>query len=169
MSCIGLRERLIIPWNRDYLSVTGFRLGYLEGFYTEMSQFAHQLSNSYLNLPTDCWVPSTSRIRPMRSRQVAGGIYMKLPWNLSMDIEGYFRITDRMLEYDTGGNLTLACRITGEMGEVAKENRMDWKPHWRTVTRRMSFRPVIRCRGASRNSKIFTPTGMPASLTTVIS
>ena len=28
-----------------------------------MSQFAHQLSNSYLNLPTDCWVPSTSRIQ----------------------------------------------------------------------------------------------------------
>lgn len=88
----------------------GYRLfdwATLKASYTEMSQFVHQLSNSYLNLPTDCWVPSTSRIRPMRSRQVAGGIYMKLPWNLSMDIEGYFRITDRMLEYDTGGNLTL--------------------------------------------------------------
>lgn len=39
--------------------------------YTEMSQFAHQLSNTYLNLPTDSWVPSTRRVRPMRSRQVA--------------------------------------------------------------------------------------------------
>ena len=52
--------------------------------YTEMSQFAHQLSNSYLNLPTDCWVPSTSRIRPMHSRQVAGGVYMELPWRLRL-------------------------------------------------------------------------------------
>ena len=34
--------------------------------YTEMSQFAHQLSNTYLNLPTDSWVPSTRKVRPMR-------------------------------------------------------------------------------------------------------
>lgn len=75
--------------------------------YTEMSQFAHQLSNSYLNLPTDCWVPSTSRIRPMRSRQVAGGVYMELPWRLRLEVEGYFRTTSRMLEYEAGGSLTL--------------------------------------------------------------
>lgn len=75
--------------------------------YTEMSQFAHQLSNSYLNLPTDCWVPSTSRIRPMYSRQVAGGVYMELPWRLCLEVESYFRTTSRMLEYEAGGSLTL--------------------------------------------------------------
>ena len=37
--------------------------------YVEMSQFVHQLSNTYLNLPTDYWVPTTPKIRPMRSRQ----------------------------------------------------------------------------------------------------
>ena len=41
----------------------------------------------------------------MRSRQVAGGIYMELPWNLHLDMEGYFRTTSHMLEYDTSGSL----------------------------------------------------------------
>ena len=77
----------------------------LKASYTEMSQFVHQLSNSYLNLPTDCWVPSTRQVPPMRSRQVAGGIYMELPWNLHLDMEGYFRTTSHMLEYDTSGSL----------------------------------------------------------------
>ncbi len=39
--------------------------------YAEMSQFAHQLSNTYLNLPTDSWVPSTRKVPPMHSRQLA--------------------------------------------------------------------------------------------------
>lgn len=92
----------------------------LKASYTEMSQFAHQLSNSYLNLPTDCWVPSTSRIRPMRSRQVAGGVYMELPWNLRMDVEGYFRTTDRMLEYEAGGSLTLPAENWEKIVRVGK-------------------------------------------------
>ena len=75
--------------------------------YTEMSQFAHQLSSTYLNLPTDCWVPSTSRIRPMHSRQLAGGLYARLLPQLSLSLEGYYRFTERLLEYDTGNNLML--------------------------------------------------------------
>lgn len=79
----------------------------LKASYTEMSQFMHQLSSTYLNLPTDCWVPSTSKIRPMRSRQIAGGVYMELPFHIQLNIEGYYRTSKRILEYDAGSTLTL--------------------------------------------------------------
>lgn len=75
--------------------------------YTEMSQFAHQLSNTYLNLPTDSWVPSTRKVRPMRSRQLAAGVYMELPLHLRLDVEGYYRTTSGLLEYDNGNSLML--------------------------------------------------------------
>ena len=75
--------------------------------YTEMSQFAHQLSNTYLNLPTDSWVPSTRKVRPMRSRQVAAGIYTELPRHIRLNVEGYYRTTSQLLEYDGGNNLML--------------------------------------------------------------
>ena len=79
----------------------------LKASYTEMSQFAHQLSNTYLNLPTDSWVPSTRKVRPMRSRQFAVGAYMELPLHLRLDVEGYYRTTSRLIEYDGGNNLIL--------------------------------------------------------------
>lgn len=75
--------------------------------YTEMSQFAHQLSNTYLNLPTDSWVPSTRKVRPMRSRQVAAGIYTELPRHIRLNVEGYYRTTSQLLEYDGGNSLML--------------------------------------------------------------
>ena len=74
--------------------------------YTEMSQFVHQLSNTYLNLPTDYWVPSTPRIRPMHSRQVAAGLYARLPFRVQIAAEGYYKSMRRLLEYDNGSSLT---------------------------------------------------------------
>ena len=57
--------------------------------YTEMSQFMHQLSATYLNLPTDYWVPSTARITPMKARQYAVGVYTQLPYNIRWSGEGF--------------------------------------------------------------------------------
>jgi len=36
--------------------------------YAEMNQFAHQIATSYMDLPTNTWMPSTALVRPMRSR-----------------------------------------------------------------------------------------------------
>ena len=74
--------------------------------YTEMNQFMHQLSNSYLNLPMDYWVPSTRSISPSRSRQYAAGAYLMLPHNLHINLEGYYKTTSNILEYDGGSSLT---------------------------------------------------------------
>lgn len=73
--------------------------------YTEMSQFVHLLSGTYLNLPTDYWVPSTKDIRPMRSRQYAAGVYMRLPHNMHLSVEGFYKTMDHIIEYDGGNRL----------------------------------------------------------------
>ncbi|MDE7144970.1 MAG: TonB-dependent receptor [Duncaniella sp.] len=74
--------------------------------YTEMSQFMHQLSNSYLNLPMDYWVPSTDKVAPSRSRQYAAGVYLRLPHNILLNMEGFLKTSNRLIEYDGGSSLT---------------------------------------------------------------
>ena len=71
--------------------------------YTEMNQFAHLISTTYLDIPTNCWLPSTSKIAPMHSRQVAGGIYCRLPYGFRLNLEGWYKTMDNLLEY-SGSN-----------------------------------------------------------------
>ena len=73
--------------------------------YTEMNQFAHLVSTTYLDIPTNCWLPSTSRIAPMHSRQVAGGIYCSLPCNFRLNVEGWYKTMDNILEYSGANSL----------------------------------------------------------------
>lgn len=67
--------------------------------YSEMNQFSHLISTTYLDMPTNCWLPSTAKIAPMHSRQVAGGIYSRLPHNIRLNIEGWYKTLDNLLEY----------------------------------------------------------------------
>ena len=71
--------------------------------YAEMSQAVHMLSNSNLSLPTDLWVPSTARIKPMRSRQVAAGFFYSLGV-VDFSLEGYYKAMDNVLEYRDGAS-----------------------------------------------------------------
>lgn len=71
--------------------------------YSDMNQFNHQVATSYMDLPTNTWMPVTSKVRPMHSRQVAGGLYLSLPQNVVFNLEGYYKTMDNLLEY-TGTN-----------------------------------------------------------------
>ena len=73
--------------------------------YSEMNQFAHLVTTSYLDLPTNCWMPSTAIVPPSHSKQYAGGIYSRLPHNITFNLEGYYKTMDNLLEY--GGVNTL--------------------------------------------------------------
>ena len=84
--------------------------------YTEMSQFSHRLSPSYLDLPTSCWVPSNQYVGPMRSRQAAAGIYFKMPHNIYLNIEGWYKYMSNLLEYGPANSF------------FTKLN--DWKNHY---------------------------------------
>ena len=77
--------------------------------YAEMSQFSHQVATTYLDLPTNCWLPSGERVAPMRSRQVAGGIYSKFPHDLHLNVEGWYKTMDNLVEYN--GTSALFVRL----------------------------------------------------------
>ena len=73
--------------------------------YTEMSQPAHLVSSIYLDLPTNAWLPSTPKVRPSRSREVAGGIYTNLPHNMHLNVEGWYKRMYNLLEYAGAYNI----------------------------------------------------------------
>ncbi len=79
----------------DFLSI--------KASYTEMNQFNHQIATTYIDLPTNSWMPVTSEIEPMHSKQVAGGFYFTHPHGLRLNVEGWWKTMDNLREY-TGTN-----------------------------------------------------------------
>ncbi len=75
----------------------------IKASYTEMSQYIHLLSNSNLSLPTDLWVPVTSNIEPMRSRQAAFGVFYSLGV-VDFSVEGYYKTMNNLIEYRDGAS-----------------------------------------------------------------
>lgn len=77
----------------------------IKASYTHMNQFAHLISTHYLDVPTNCWLPSTADIEPMHSKQVAAGVYSRLPMNFRLNVEGYYKTMDNLLEYSGANSL----------------------------------------------------------------
>ncbi|MDD2284840.1 MAG: TonB-dependent receptor [Paludibacter sp.] len=72
--------------------------------YAGMSQNVHLLSNSYVSLPTDLWVPVTKRIKPMRSHQYSVGAFYNLKDIVDLSIEGYYKSMHNLIEYKDGAS-----------------------------------------------------------------
>lgn len=77
------------------------RLSFKTG-YAAMSQNMHLLSNSSISLPTDLWVPATSRIKPMNSHQVAIGAFYNLNNLVDFSAEAYYKSMHNLIEYKDG-------------------------------------------------------------------
>ena len=71
----------------------------LKTSYTLMNQFEHRLQTTYVDLPSYLWLPTTSDIRPMHSRQAAAGVYMRLPHGMHLDVEGFWKTMEHIYEY----------------------------------------------------------------------
>lgn len=67
--------------------------------YARMSQFSHQMAATYLDLPTNCWLPSSASLPPMSSHQFAGGIYSHIAKDLHLNVEGWYKTMDNLVEY----------------------------------------------------------------------
>jgi hypothetical protein len=68
--------------------------------YTHMNQYLHLLTNNITSLPTDLWVPSTSKVKPMFSKQTSIGICKTSRDNMfSYSVEGYYKTMDNVVEY----------------------------------------------------------------------
>ena len=71
----------------------------LKASFTQMSQYVHKISNSYLDLPTDYWVPTTERLKPMRSYQLAAGVYAQPSRHWTLSLEGYYKLSRHLMQY----------------------------------------------------------------------
>ena len=77
----------------------------LKGSYASMNQYIHLISNTGASLPTDLWVPTTSRIKPQQSEQAAIGFVKDLNnRNLSVSLEGYYKKMKNVLAYKEGAS-----------------------------------------------------------------
>jgi len=77
----------------------------LKASYALMNQYIHLLSNTGIGLPTDLWVPSTDRIKPQQSWQVATGVAKDfMEQNFSISVEGYYKEMNNIVSYKEGAS-----------------------------------------------------------------
>jgi hypothetical protein len=77
----------------------------IKGSFALMNQFVHLLSNSSIGLPTDLWVPTTSKVPPQQSLQIATGIAKDLTnQGISITIEGYYKKMQNIISYKEGAS-----------------------------------------------------------------
>ena len=81
--------------------------------YALMNQYIHLLSNTGIGLPTDLWVPTTDRVKPQQSQQVAVGIAKDFAGNsaftkdLTLTVEGYYKQLSNIINYKEGASFLL--------------------------------------------------------------
>ncbi len=111
---LGLRDALYLVDGKAYnrieprAAVKFMATDYLDfkGSFSTMNQFAHQVSAVYIDLPTNLWMPSTAKVKPMNSNQYVLGGTLKLPVGVSVDIEAFYKSMTHLYEY-TGTNAIL--------------------------------------------------------------
>ncbi|MFN8348980.1 MAG: TonB-dependent receptor [Spirosomataceae bacterium] len=82
--------------------------------YARMNQYIHLLSNTGIGLPTDLWVPSTAKIAPQQSSQVAAGFAKDFEkQGLALTIEGYYKNMKNIVSYKEGSGFLLIDDPTG--------------------------------------------------------
>ncbi|MDE6340454.1 MAG: TonB-dependent receptor, partial [Muribaculaceae bacterium] len=68
--------------------------------YSRTVQYVHQLTQTYLALPSDQWIPVTRRFKPQTADKVAAGAYWQTPGgDYSVSIEGYYKFMHNLIEY----------------------------------------------------------------------
>ncbi|MDL2265952.1 TonB-dependent receptor, partial [Parabacteroides sp. OttesenSCG-928-G21] len=90
----SLEPRMSVRWLlKDNLS--------LKASYARMNQYVHLVSENFINLPTDSWMPITARLKPMESDQLSLGAYYTLK-GYEFSLEGYYKKMNNVLEYRDG-------------------------------------------------------------------
>ena len=68
--------------------------------YARTNQYVHQLSQSYLSLPTDQWVPITGKFKPQNADKVSLGVYWQSDnRRFAASVEGYYKIMRNLVDY----------------------------------------------------------------------
>ena len=86
-----------------------------------MNQYIHMISNTGINLPTDLWVPTTDRVKPQQSRQVALGLVKDLAKpELELSLEGYYKKLDHVIGYKEGASFL-------DLDEAGSGSGINWE------------------------------------------
>lgn len=72
--------------------------------YATMAQYVHLLTNAGIGLPTDLWLPATSKVKPMRSNQVAAGAAWSPNKTYDLTVEVYYKKMKGVIEYKDGAS-----------------------------------------------------------------
>ncbi len=68
--------------------------------YSRTSQYVHQLSHSYLSLPTDQWIPITGNFEPETADKIAiGGYWQTADKKYAVSLEGYYKWMHNLIDY----------------------------------------------------------------------
>lgn len=93
----------------------------IKASFASMNQYVHLLSNTGVGLPTDLWVPTTEKIKPQHSWQLAAGYsYDILAHNLSLSIEGYYKEMKNIIAYKEGASFI-------SVGDFETSDEMRWQ------------------------------------------
>jgi hypothetical protein len=64
-----------------------------------MNQFIHLLTNSGIGLPTDLWLPVTTRVPPQSSHQVTAGASWAYGKSLTLSMELYYKTLHNVIDF----------------------------------------------------------------------
>jgi hypothetical protein len=77
----------------------------VKGSYASMSQYIHMISNTGISLPTDLWVPTTDKVKPQESQQLALGLVKDFSKpDITFSLEGYYKKMDNVIGYKEGAS-----------------------------------------------------------------
>jgi hypothetical protein len=82
--------------------------------YARMVQYRHLVVSSGASLPTDIWYPSTGRIKPEYSDQVAAALTWNIGDRFLLTNELYYKQLSRIVDFKTGGQLFASDRLEDE-------------------------------------------------------
>lgn len=77
----------------------------LKASYARMFQYLHLVSSAGITLPTDVWYPTTERVKPQSSDQVALGLSYLLGSSYFLTVETYYKWLDNQVEFVDGAEL----------------------------------------------------------------
>jgi TonB-dependent Receptor Plug Domain/CarboxypepD_reg-like domain len=76
----------------------------IKASYAKMQQYINLLTNENIGLPTDLWVPSTARIAPQESQQIALGTAKTIKEEYEFSVEAYYKQMTNVISYREGAN-----------------------------------------------------------------
>ncbi len=111
-SNIGLHASAFITGKKTYYSLqprVGLRylLGddyAIKASYATMKQYINLITSESISTPLDLWVPSTEKVKPQFSQQVALGVAKTLANDFEISLEGYYKEMENVISFKPGSS-----------------------------------------------------------------